>query len=399
MIDILYEWLGYLGRWGHIVAVIVWIGTSFYFNWLDLSERPPKAKTLKPNVVGEVHEMHGGSFYYHERFWPTEDNPRTLAHSGPAQLTFLTGLFLVFYIYWLGADVYLLNPGKDGLSSWAAIGVSALVMVVPWLIYHALCKAVLNDKIVFCVMAVLVTVVSYLTLQVFSPRAAFVHVGAMLGTIMAANVQYVIIPNHIKMRGQVKKSEPVNQEIHKLAKRRSQHNNYMTLPVVFSMISIHFPLATLNEWAWITLLLVMASLFTLRHYRNIYLATDVNKPGLLALAFALLAGGIAASSIPAKMETQDLVALSATEQQIFDIVQQRCSGCHAAQPTEEGYEAPPAGVRFETMAQMEAYKDQMYTQAIASDLMPPGNWTEITDTERQALGEWLVSVGAVVQSE
>ncbi len=173
----------------------------------------------------------------------------------------------------------------------------------------------------------------------------------------------------------------------------------MTLPVVFSMISIHFPLATLNEWAWITLLLVMASLFTLRHYRNIYLATDVNKPGLLALAFALLAGGIAASSIPAKMETQDLVALSATEQQIFDIVQQRCSGCHAAQPTEEGYEAPPAGVRFETMAQMEAYKDQMYTQAIASDLMPPGNWTEITDTERQALGEWLVSVGAVVQSE
>jgi uncharacterized membrane protein len=221
----------------------------------------------------------------------------------------------------------------------------------------------------------------------------------MLGTIMAANVQYVIIPNHIKMRGQVKISEPVNQEFHKLAKRRSQHNNYMTLPVVFSMISIHFPLASLNQWAWITLLLVMASLFTLRHYRNIYLATDVKKPGLLALAFALLAGGIAASSIPAKMETQDLAALSATEQQVFDIVQQRCSGCHAAQPTEKGYEAPPAGVRFETMAQMEAYKDQMYTQAIASDLMPPGNWTEITDTERQALGEWLVSVGAVAQSE
>ncbi len=394
--DILMEWLGYIGRWGHILAAITWIGTSFYFNWLDLSERPPKSKTLKPNVVGEVHEIHGGSFYYHERFWPTEDNPRTLAHSGPAQLTFLTGLFLMFHIYWLGADVYLVDTIEPLMTPLSAIMVSALILVVPWLIYDFLCKSTDDDTVVLVCMIVVVTILSYLSTWVFSPRAAFVHVGSALGTAMAANVYFQIIPNHIKMRKQVKKFEPVNLNFHKLAKRRSQHNNYMTLPVLFSMVSVHFPLGSANNWSWLILVLVMGSGFTIRHYRNIKLATDVNKPSLALLAFCLLCGGIALSYVPPTTSVQNLSDLNETDLKVYNIIQTRCSVCHAAVPTQKGFASAPGGVRFETLAQILVRKDQIYTQTIAADLMPPGNLTKMTNIERAALGDWLSSQGAAV---
>ena len=399
--DIALEWLGYLGRWGHVIAAITWIGTSFYFNWLDLSERPPKGVSFKPNVVGDVHEMHGGSFYYHERFWPTEDNPRTLAHSGPAQLTFLTGLLLIFHTYWLGADIYLVEAGANSASGanivtpGHAVIISILILIIPWLIYHKLCKHVERDDVVLFLMSILIITVSYLATEVFSPRAAFVHVGASLGTIMAANVQYVIIPNHIAMRKQVQAAEPVNQIYHKRAKRRSQHNNYMTLPVVFSMVSVHFPLASSNDWAWLILVLIMASAFVARHYRNIQLATNVKKPHFAILSVLLLAAGIGLTLIPSKGDVQDQTTLSQHEIEIFSIVQKRCTVCHATKPTVEGFASAPGGVRFEIMSQITTRKDQIFTQVIASNLMPPGNRTEMTNGERVKLGEWLKSIGAV----
>ena len=394
MYDIAMEWLGYLARWGHVVAGIAWIGTSFYFNWLDLSERPPKSKTLMPNVEGTVHEMHGGSFYYHERFWPTEDNQRTLAHSGPAQLTFLTGMFLLFHIYWLGADVYLI-PGSDSNSSTMhAIFFSAVLMIVPWLLYDVLCKSTENERNVTIAMGVLVIATSFVASQIFSSRAAFIHIGAMLGTIMAANVQFVIIPNHVKMRKQVKAGEQVNLHYHKLAKRRSQHNNYLTLPVVFSMISIHFPLALSGPYSWIVLCLAMAGGFTLRLRQNWYLTTEVKSGGLAAITTLLILGAMLLSTIQGESETQDLSSLSEAEAQVFSIVQKRCTVCHSAAPTFEGFTSPPGGIRFETLDQIVASKGPIHAQAIASDIMPPGNMTEMTVDERAVLDTWLESISA-----
>jgi uncharacterized membrane protein len=392
--NILIEWLGILGRWAHVLFAITWIGTSFYFNWLDLSERKPKAPTLKPNVEGEVHEMHGGSFYYHERFWPTGDNPRTLAHSGPAQFTFLTGLFLVVYFYWRGPSVYLIPPGS-ALTVIEAVLLSGLSLLLPWLAYHQICKRVQSDTAVLCVMAVVVTLASFVLTRVFNPPAAFVHVGAMLGTIMAANVQYVIIPNHIRMRRQVQAGETVDLTFHKLAKRRSQHNNYMTLPVLFGMLSAHFPLATSSELSWAILVLVMAALFTLRHYRNVQLRTDRKPRALLWLAIALLACGIGLSFKPRTAAVEDRSALSTADARIHEIVQTRCTVCHATTPSFEGFTVAPNGVHLETMAEIEVRKDQIMTLAIASDLMPPGNLTEMTDAERRELADWLAAKGAV----
>ena len=392
--NILIEWLGILSRWSHVVFAITWIGTSFYFNWLDLSERRPKSPTLKPKVEGVLHEMHGGSFYYHERYWPDRDNPRTLAHSGPAQFTFLTGLFLVAYFYWRGPAVYLIPPGS-AMTALQAVLVSAATLLLPWLVYHQTCKRVQSDAVVLCVMAVVVTIASFVLTQVFNPPAAFIHVGAMLGTTMAANVQYVIIPNHIRMRRQVQAGQEVDLTFHKLAKRRSQHNNYMTLPVLFGMLSSHFPLATSGALAWAVLVLVMAALFVLRHYRNVQLRTDRKSRALLWLAAALLAGGIGLSFIPRAAPVEDTAALSAADARIHRIVQTRCAACHATVPTMDGFTAAPNGVHLETMAEIEVRKDQIMTLAIASDLMPPGNLTEMTDAERGELGDWLASKDAI----
>ena len=393
--DILLEWAGYLARWGHVMAGITWIGTSFYFNWLDLSERPPVAPTLKPNVQGEVHEMHGGSYYYHERYWPTEPAKRMLNHSGPAQLTFLTGMLLVVLIYWLGASVYLVNPSANSLPLSASILISAAILFVPYLIYDQLCKKTLNNKVILAFAAISILVTGYIALSVFSARAAFLHVGAMLGTIMALNVYFVIIPNHIAMQVQVMNGQSVDLECHKKAKRRSQHNNYFTLPVVFSMLSVHFPLASANRFAVLTMFFVMGAGFLLRYARNTELVSDKKNHPASALAIAFFAAGIGLTYIPATGAVQDMAAFSDDRERIaFEIVQTRCAVCHAAVPTMEGFTAPPGGVLLETVGEMLVAKDRIFTQVIATDIMPPGNMTEITDAERAQLGKWLAAVGA-----
>ncbi len=219
--------------------------------------------------------------------------------------------------------------------------------------------------------------------------------GAALGTLMVANVQYVIIPNHIRMRNQVKAGEAVNTDFHKLAKRRSQHNNYITLPVLFTMLSAHFPLASGNSWAWAILALTMAAGVALRHYRNVTLATDTLRREWLALSLVLFAGAVALSFVPATAVVQDTSALSEADARVYAIVQTRCATCHSATPTDETFTAAPNGVKFDTLAEVEGRKDQILTRAVASDLMPPGNLTEITDDERQELGDWLKAKGAV----
>ncbi len=397
--DILLEWFSYFARWGHVIAAITWIGTSFYFNWLDLSERPATHKTLKSNVVGIVHEIHGGSFYYHERHWPIKDIPRTLSHSGPAQLTFLTGFILVVYYYWFGAETYLLKP-SGGYSTLSAVMASAFILFVPYFIYDVVCKFTLDDKIVFIIVSLMTVGLSFYASTIFNAKAAYVHIGAMLGTIMVANVKFVIIPNHIRMRSQVQKGKPVNQDYHKLAKRRSQHNNYMTLPVVFSMVSIHFPIAFSGQYAWLILVLIMGGAFFIRYYRNIVLREDRNSPLIIFVSLLLLSIGIGLSYIPSVVQTQEnIVFENEMEQSAFKIIQQRCTSCHSAAPTFEGIVSPPGGIKFDTIAEIKAQKDRIYKSVITTNFMPPGNVTQMTESERTNLDSWLSEIGVPKQTE
>jgi uncharacterized membrane protein len=391
---ILSDWLEILLRWGHILVGISWIGTSFYFNWFDLSVRPPEGKTIKDRARGTLHEVHGGSFYYHEQFLPDQDHPRTLAHSGPAQLTFVTGIALLILVYWLGASVYLIDPEVLDLNVATAILLSAAPIVIVWVLYDRLCRKAANDQHIFLAMALVAVVLAWFFGQVFGARAAYVHVGVVLGSIMVANVQQVIVPNHIAMRKQLQAGAPLQTALGEQAKRRSQHNNYITLPVIFSMISIHFPLAYSHQYAWLILSLIMGSGVAVRHYLNLTLAKEQRDFRLIAAALACLAGAVALTFVPAPPAQQNVAELSdPITKDVYEIVQKRCATCHSARPSSEDFTTAPLGFKLDTLSQLRARADKVLQRTILTDDMPPNNVTEMTEEERERLGAWLRSIG------
>jgi uncharacterized membrane protein len=393
--DILLEWLTILVRWGHIMAGISWIGTSFYFNWFDLSARPPEEKVLKENVRNTLHEIHGGSFYYHEQYWPDSDYKRTLAHSGPAQLTFLTGAALIALVYWYGVSIYLIDPQVFSLSKPSAILLSAGSIAIAYPLYDKLCREVDDDRKIFVVMALATIFAAFVFSHLFGGRAAYLHVGAVLGTVMVANVRFVIVPNHIAMRRQIQSGTKLNTRHGYLAKRRSQHNNYFTLPVIFSMLGIHFPLAYSHQYGWVILSLVMAVGVTLRHFRNVQFTHEKTDFRLLAVAALCGAIAIGLTFVPKPAATQDPAELTdPVLRDIYDIVQLRCSTCHSAQPTSEDFTSAPLGFMLDTLAQLRAKASLVYQRTIVTKDMPIGNVTEMTDDERERLRAWLQSIGA-----
>ncbi|MGI9491055.1 MAG: urate hydroxylase PuuD [Geminicoccaceae bacterium] len=392
---ILLDWLEVLIRWGHILVGISWIGTSFYFNWFDLSVRPPEGRTIKDRARGTLHEVHGGSFYYHEQFLPDQDHPRTLAHSGPAQLTFATGIALLVLVYWFGASVYLIDPEVHDLSVATAILLSAAPILIVWLFYDRLCRKVTDDRVIFVVMAIVTVVLAWFFGQIFGARAAYLHVGVVLGSTMVANVQHAIVPNHIAMRKQLQAGEPLKTAFGDEAKRRSQHNNYITLPVIFSMISIHFPLAYSHQYAWLILSLIMGCGVAVRHYFNVTLAEERRDFRLIAAACACLTGAVALTFIPTPPAEQNLAELSdPVLKDIHEIVQRRCTTCHSARPSSEDFTTAPLGFKLDTLSQLRARADKVLQRSILTDDMPPNNITEMSDDERERLGAWLRSIGA-----
>lgn len=193
------DWAAMLLRWGHVMAGVAWIGTSFYFNWFDLSVRPATGPVTKNGVRGTLEEVHGGSFYYHEQYWPENAPERLLAHSGPAQLTFITGLGLFSLLYWYGANVYLIDSQVARISAGHAILLSAGSLCMAWPLYDKLCRSVLSDRIVFVWVALAVIAASWLFTHLFGGRAAFVQIGVMMGAMMVGNVHFKIVPSHKEM--------------------------------------------------------------------------------------------------------------------------------------------------------------------------------------------------------
>jgi uncharacterized membrane protein len=389
LIDAYWEdWLELGFRWLHVVAGIVWIGTSFYFVALDNHLGRPRV--AEEGVAGESWEIHGGGFYRISKYRVVPDELPDPLHwfKWEAYTTWLSGFALLVVLYYANADTYLIDKSVADISVAAAIAISLIGLAAAWVVYDLACMAFKSDAVVGLILLALVVGSAYGAGQVFSGRAAYIQVGAMLGTIMAANVLFNIIPAHwdlIRAKEAGREPDPAPGLE---AKRRSVHNNYLTLPVVFTMISNHFAFTYEDEHAWLVLVALILIGAWIRHFFNLRHAgrtewfipiTAVAAALLLAVAIRPDDGG----GTPAgPVDAEEAVA----------IVQQRCVPCHSQNPTQEGFDAAPAGVVLDTRKQIVDQADAVDEQAVRTNAMPLGNVTGMTDEERETLGAWLNSL-------
>jgi uncharacterized membrane protein len=389
LIDSYWEdWLELAFRWLHVIAGIVWIGTSFYFVALDNHLGRPRVR--EEDVAGESWEIHGGGFYRISKYRVApEELPEPLHwFKWEAYTTWLSGFALLVVLYYANAETYLIDKSVADIPVAAAIAVSLIGLAAAWVVYDLACIAVKSDLVVGLLLLAMVVGSAYGAGEVFSGRAAYLQVGAMLGTIMAANVLFNIIPAHwelirAKEAGREPDAAPALE-----AKRRSVHNNYLTLPVVFTMISNHFAFTYEHEHAWLVLVALTLIGAWIRHFFNLRHAgrtvwfipvTAVAASVLLAVAIRPDEGG-GAPATPVDAE------------KAAAIVEQRCVPCHSQSPTQEGFDTAPAGVVLDTREQIVDQADVVEEQAVRTKAMPLGNVTGMTDQERETLGAWLDSL-------
>jgi uncharacterized membrane protein len=399
---VLWEWVEIAVRWTHVITAIAWIGSSFYFIALDLGLRRDRA--LASGADGEEWQVHGGGFYHIQKYLvaPAALPEHLTWFKWESYATWLSGLAMLVLVYWLGAGLYLIDPAVMDLAVWQAVAISAVSLAAGWLVYDALCRSPLGDSptlLMVLLFAVLVTV-SWGYTQVFSGRAALLHLGAFTATIMSANVFLVIIPNQKVVVADLRAGRAPDPKYGKIAKLRSTHNNYLTLPVLFLMLSNHYPLVFATQWNWLIASLVFLMGVSIRHWFNTRHARKGSPHwtwAVTAVLFLLIAW---LSSAPMRQAAPDAAALPPAAQRFalaagFDevtgIVLGRCSMCHATEPNWEGMLWPPKGVVLETPGQVAREARRIYLQAGISHAMPPGNLSYIEPQERQAIVDWYQS--------
>ena len=373
--------LDLLLRFLHVVAGIAWIGASFYFIRLDLKLQPPRdASDAQEGVAGEYWAVHGGGFYHSQKYRvapPTLPEPLNW-FKWQAYTTWLSGFALLVVLYYLDADTRLVDVAVADLTEWQAVGISAGSLAAGWLVYDVLCRVVRDDRALGVCVAALVVLSAWGMSELLAPRAAFLQVGAILGTIMAGNVFFTIIPSQRELVRAKQAGREPDPAPGLEAKRRSVHNNYLTLPVVFTMLAGHFPFAFGHEWEWLVLVAIMAVSAFVRHFFNLW---HVGRRAWAIAAIATAAVvGIAVWIAPDEGEPAPAGAAVSTAR-VQEIVSERCVTCHA------GVSAPN-GVRLETAAQIEARADDIVEQAVRTRAMPPGNSTGMTDAERDLVAAW-----------
>jgi uncharacterized membrane protein len=380
--DYLKDVLDLVLRVLHVVAGIAWIGASFYFVRLDLSLRPPKdpADAAK-GVGGEFWGVHGGGFYHSQKYRVAPRELPELLHwfKWEAYTTWLSGFALLVVLYYFDADVRLVDPEVADLAEWEAIAISAASLALGWVFYDLLCRFGTSDIVVAAGVAAIVVVASFAMGELLAPRAAYLQVGSILGTIMAANVLFVIIPAHRELVHAKEQGREPDAATGIAAKRRSVHNNYLTLPVVFTMLAGHFPFTYGHDRGWLVLVAVAAIAVWVRHFFNLW------HQGRRAW-WILVSGAAGAAALAVAIEPEDEPATVTTTPvsiaQVQGIVEQRCTTCHS------GISAPN-GIRFETREQIEASAEDIVEQAVRLRTMPPGNSTGMTDAERDLLAGWV----------
>ena len=390
-------WLDLVFRWLHVIAAIAWIGSSFYFIALDNHLLPPKgADEADDGVGGEAWEVHGGGFYHVQKYRVA---PRTLPEplhwfKWEAYTTWLSGFALLVVLYYVNADTYLIDKGVADLSQWEAIAISVGLLIAAWVVYDGLCRA-LGGKELLLAAALLafVTLSAYGASQLFSGRGAYIQVGAMVGTMMAGNVFFVIIPAHWELIRAKQAGREPDPAAGLRGKQRSVHNNYLTLPVVFTMISNHFPFTYGHSYSWLILVALMVIGAWIRHFFNLRHTgrTVWAIPLTAALAIAAVAIVIRPHTHPASA-SGPVVAFS----QVQPIVAQRCAVCHSAHPSYSGIDVAPKGVMFDTATEIQQQAARIRQQAVDAKAMPLGNVTHMTQAERDLLARWIAQGAKIV---
>ncbi len=377
----------------HVIAGAAWIGTSFYFNWLNHSLRPPE--TSRPGVSGELWSVHGGGFYQVGKYAVAPERLPGRLHwfRWEAYTTWLSGAALLVLIYYLGSG-YLLDPTGASVGRGAGVALGVAAIVGGWLAYELLCRSPLSRRpaLLAAILLGLVMAIAYGLHQAMSPRAAFIHVGAMLGTWMAANVFFVIIPGQRAMVRAMEAGETPDPERGRRGALRSLHNNYLTLPVLFLMVSIHSPVAYASPRAWLVLLVVLAAGPVVRHYYNLRHRGRRVAWLLPAALAALVAVALVATPAREPIEPVRPTAMSGAPR-VADgiaaaILEARCVACHSVRPTHPTAPVAPLGVILDEPAQARALAERV-TVAVESGTMPLGNLTGMTPEERAVLLRWL----------
>ncbi len=391
--DYWWGWGDLVFRCLHVVAGIAWIGSSFYFIALDQHLEPPKIPSdAERGVGGEVWEIHGGGFYRIEKFKVAPERlPEKLYwFKWEAYTTWLSGFALITVVYYAHASTFLVDPSVADITTGQAIALSIAGLALAWIVYDGLCRLLgFNDRLLAVCVGAFVVLAAWGAGQLFAPRAAYIEVGAMLGTIMAANVFFVIIPNHWKLVRAKEAGEEPDPAWNAKGKQRSVHNNYFTLPVVFAMLSNHFPFTYGHDHAWLILVVLMALGALIRHYFNLRHGGRNAWWILAAAAGALLALAIAIRPPSSSSNASGPVPSFATVQAI---IANRCAPCHSLHPTEPGYTSPPSGIALETPEQIMEAAALIKTVAVDSKAMPLGNATKMTQAERDTLARWLASL-------
>ena len=387
----LAAWLGLALRWFHIITGIAWIGSSFYFVWLDNSLKAPDSAADKAaGVGGELWAVHGGGFYHKKKYTVAPPDMPDDLHwfKWEAYFTFISGFLLLCLVYYYGANLFLLDNAKMALEPVQATLIGLGFILGGWVFYDTLCSSSLGDKpkVFGVIWFAALTASAYALSQIFTGRGAFIHVGAMIGTAMALNVFAVIIPKQKIAVASLLRGERPDPKLGKEAKKRSMHNNYMTLPVLLIMISNHYPMLYSGQYSWLILAGLGAAAWPIRQFFNLKHKGTTNylypAAGVAGYLFIMLA----ASGVFTPAATATKTAEVVTPAEVRQIVRTHCSDCHSDTPTHAGIEAPPQGLMFDTMEQIKTNAPRIKEQAVKTQNMPQGNESGMTAEERRRLG-------------
>jgi uncharacterized membrane protein len=397
-----WDWAGFVTRWVHVITAMAWIGSSFYFIALDLGLR--KTPHLPVGAYGEEWQVHGGGFYHIQKYLVAPENmpDHLIWFKWESYSTWLSGAALLMIVYWVGGELFLIDAAKADLALWQGIVISALSLTIGWLVYDRLCKSALGEKptVLMLLLFVLLVVMGWGYNQIFTGRAMMLHLGAFTATIMTANVFFIIMPNQRIVVKDLQDGRVPDAKYGKIAKLRSTHNNYLTLPVIFLMLSNHYPLAFATEWNWVIAALVFLTGVTIRHFFNT-MHSGGGKLwwtwGVTALLFAAIIWLSTAPLVQEDYDASEARVLSAAEQVFADaagfedvmgVIPGRCSMCHAREPYYEGIHRAPKGILLETEADVIRAAREVYIQSGVTNAMPPANVSFMEDAERQIVARW-----------
>ena len=402
---ILWDWIAFVVRWLHVITAMAWIGASFFFIALDLGLK--KALGMPDGVSGEEWQVHGGGFYHIQKYIVAPNNmPQHLIwHKWQSYFTWLSGAALLMIVYWAGGELFLLDPTKADLTLFQGILISGGSLTIGWICYDFMCKSKLGERptLLMLLLFVILIAMSWGYNEIFTGRAALLHLGAFTATIMTANVFFIIMPNQRIVVKDLKEGRTPDAKYGKIAKLRSTHNNYLTLPVIFLMLSNHYPLSFGTEYSWIIASLVFLTGVTIRHYFNTMHATGKGPHWTwgVTIMLMLIIAWLSTAGPTETVEEAELRPLTAVEQQYvsadgfeaaYDTVLGNCSMCHAREPFWNNMQWAPKGVYLETQADVARYADQIYLHAGLSRAMPPPNAIQMSDEARATIVAWIREV-------